>query len=53
METKRQALKKRAEQTRLDSDSEINWDDVGDIGSPGGENDMLIYSNNIEYNLQF
>ena len=25
-------LKKRAEQTRLDSDSEINWADVGDIG---------------------
>lgn len=27
MEVKRQVLKKRAEQTKVDSDSEINWDD--------------------------
>jgi len=30
-EQKRQALKKRAEQTRYDSDSDINWDDVEDL----------------------
>ena len=34
-EAKRQALKKRVEQTRLDSDSDINWDDIGDIAEAG------------------
>lgn len=30
-EVKRQVLKKRAEQTKVDSDSEINWDDEDDL----------------------
>ena len=34
-EAKRQALKKRVEQARLDSDSEINWEDVADLTSAG------------------
>ena len=29
-EAKRQVLKKRAEQTKVDSDSEINWDEDDD-----------------------
>ena len=29
-EAKRQVLKKRAEQTKVDSDTEINWDDDED-----------------------
>ena len=29
-EAKRQVLKKRAEQTKIDSDSEINWDEDDD-----------------------
>merc|ERR1712179_766704 len=33
-EVKRQVLKKRAEQTKIDSDSEINWDDEDDLDSP-------------------
>ena len=30
-EARRQALKKRAEQIRIESDEGINWDDVGDL----------------------
>ena len=30
-EARRQALKKRAEQIRIESDSDINWDDIGDL----------------------
>ena len=30
LEVKRQVLKKRAEQTKADSDNEINWDDDDD-----------------------
>ena len=31
LEVKRQVLKKRAEQTKADSDNEINWDDDDDL----------------------
>ena len=33
-EVKRQVLKKRAEETKVDSDSEINWDEDEELEGP-------------------
>ena len=35
-EQKRQALRRRAEQVRVDSDSAMNWDDVADLAGGDG-----------------
>lgn len=48
-EAKRQVLKKRAEQTKVDSDTEINWDDDEDDldkeqDIPGKKSNALSYS---------
>ena len=45
-EEKRQVLKKRAEQTKVDSDSEINWDEDDD----DLENVQDIPGNNLKLN---
>ena len=45
-EAKRQVLKKRAEQTKVDSDSEINWDEDDD----DLENVQDIPGNNLKLN---
>ena len=46
-EAKRQVLKKRAEQTKVDSDSEINWDEDDD----DLENVQDIPGNNLKHQM--
>lgn len=41
-EVKRQVLKKRAEQTKADSDSEINWDEEEDLDIPDAVQEKLL-----------
>jgi len=41
-EVKRQVLKKRAEQTKADSDSEINWDEEEDLDIPDEVQEKLL-----------
>ena len=51
-EAKRQVLKKRAEQTKVDSDSEINWDeddeDLENVQDIPGNNQKLHKSEEFE-----
>ena len=51
-EAKRQVLKKRAEQTKVDSDSEINWDeddeDLENVQDIPGNNHKLHKSEEFE-----